>query len=288
MPIKLKRLNLTFSRIFFISVLFLFLILNFYNSLAQTISGNIRIPVSDDERLLFDVILGGSIGGGSDGQGNQNNQGGPGGYNPGGGSGYSPASATGCNTVDENGVATFGGIGCLISNLTNNVVAMLAILFGACALATFLWGMVIFIKDADTPAEQIKGKDRMMWGLAALFVMVSVWGIVRMFQGFLGVDRRETQVVLPSVCTDPNGCNNRINNSDNDSNTNPLERVDRVPANRIPAVRVPNVNTTNNSQTTTPSDDQSCGPMFWQGECVKPLVCSSAISGICVGQDKVQ
>ena len=123
--------------------------------------------------------------------------------------GYRPASTGGCGSTDAEGVPTFGEIGCLISNLTDNVVKMLAGLFGASALTLFLYGLVMFIKDADDAKKTQEGKFFMAWGLLALFVMVSVWGIVRMFQSFVGINPNQTQASLPSVCTNPNGCDDR-------------------------------------------------------------------------------
>ena len=58
----------------------------------------------------------------------------------------------------------------LIQSITP-VVASLALLY-------FFWGIAQFILHADNETEREKGKNIMIWGLVALFVMVSVWGIV--------------------------------------------------------------------------------------------------------------
>lgn len=175
--IKMFYLNIALLLFIFISTL--------NNANAQTVSGGISIQSGG---------VGISIGTGGAGARPT-------------GSVYSPTTSTGCSSTDSSGTATFGSIGCLISNLTNNVVKMLAGLFGACALTVFMYGLVIFIKDAGIPAEVEKGKKFMLWGLVALFVMVSVWGIVRLFQSLTGINPTQTQVVIPTVCTNPNGCN---------------------------------------------------------------------------------
>jgi len=55
------------------------------------------------------------------------------------------------------------------------------------ALVIFLWGLARFIL-AGGDEERIKtGKTLMIWGIIALFVMVSVWGIVTLLQSNLGV-----------------------------------------------------------------------------------------------------
>lgn len=48
------------------------------------------------------------------------------------------------------------------------------------ALAFFLYGLVDFIANADNEQKRIKGKNLMTWGVVALFVMVSMWGLVNM------------------------------------------------------------------------------------------------------------
>lgn len=53
------------------------------------------------------------------------------------------------------------------------------------AVAAFLWGMVKFIWNAEDPKAQEAGKQVMIWGMIALFVMVALWGIVGFLQGSL-------------------------------------------------------------------------------------------------------
>lgn len=62
------------------------------------------------------------------------------------------------------------------------VVMSLALLF-------FFWGVARFILAARSGnEEEIKsGKQLMFWGIIALFVMVSIWGIVAFFASDLGI-----------------------------------------------------------------------------------------------------
>ena len=51
------------------------------------------------------------------------------------------------------------------------------------ALLAFFWFLIEFIwKGKDSPDEQSKAKTGMFWAILALFVMISIWGII----GFLG------------------------------------------------------------------------------------------------------
>jgi hypothetical protein len=64
----------------------------------------------------------------------------------------------------------------------------IVILLGV-GLLIFLWGLVKFLfrvgSDGDKAVEE--GKNRMVWGLIALFVMLSVWGLVKFIQANLGI-----------------------------------------------------------------------------------------------------
>lgn len=66
----------------------------------------------------------------------------------------------------------------------------------AIALLVFFWGIVKMIMGGAKGVED--GKQMMIWGLVALFVMVSVWGIVRWIGVQLGVGQGD-QITVPSV-----------------------------------------------------------------------------------------
>lgn len=53
----------------------------------------------------------------------------------------------------------------------------------AAALLVFFWGLVKFVFQLGGDEKAVEdGKRIMKWGLIALFVMVSVWGIVKFAQ----------------------------------------------------------------------------------------------------------
>jgi hypothetical protein len=53
----------------------------------------------------------------------------------------------------------------------------------ALALVVFFWGLIVYIWKRGE-----EGKGTMIYGLIALFVMVSVWGIINLAQGALGIN----------------------------------------------------------------------------------------------------
>lgn len=92
--------------------------------------------------------------------------------------------------------SALGTIGGLINTATPIVVAL--------ALLGFFWGLAIFIFNAGNQKEKAKGRNIMIWGILALFVMLSVFGIVSTLQSTLGLQNTPT-ITIPSVNTNGNG-----------------------------------------------------------------------------------
>ncbi len=59
----------------------------------------------------------------------------------------------------------------------------------ALALLAFFWGLVKYIFAQGNEDAKADGKKIMIWGLVALFVMVSVWGLVLFIGEAVGVDQ---------------------------------------------------------------------------------------------------
>ena len=66
----------------------------------------------------------------------------------------------------------------------------------ALAVVMFIWGAVkFFIIDADEEAKRTQGKQFMIWGIIALAVMISVWGLVNILGTTFNIDTS----VIPRV-----------------------------------------------------------------------------------------
>lgn len=78
-------------------------------------------------------------------------------------------------------------LGGLFTYGTCLIVATIVPLLFAIALAVFLWGVVQFLMNADDQEKQAKGKQFMIWGIIALAVMFSVWGLVGILRDTFGV-----------------------------------------------------------------------------------------------------
>jgi len=65
-----------------------------------------------------------------------------------------------------------------------SVIPLLFIL----AVASFIWGVVQYVINSDEEAKRAKGRNYMIWGIIALVVMVSIWGLVQIFGNTFGIN----------------------------------------------------------------------------------------------------
>ncbi|HEY5382993.1 MAG TPA: hypothetical protein VIJ88_00315 [Candidatus Paceibacterota bacterium] len=70
--------------------------------------------------------------------------------------------------------ASFCTIVLSIVSLINLTVGVLL----ALAVVVFFWGLVRFISESGDAHGHTEGKERIIWSLIAIFVLVSVWGIL--------------------------------------------------------------------------------------------------------------
>jgi hypothetical protein len=69
----------------------------------------------------------------------------------------------------------------------------------ALALLFFFWGLAKFILHADNEDARAGGKQIMVWGIVALFVAISIWGIVYFIQRELGIGAYSEPVGFPQL-----------------------------------------------------------------------------------------
>ena len=84
-------------------------------------------------------------------------------------------------------VAQAQGLDRLIIVATDLINFALAILIGI-AIIAFFWGLLRYLLSAKGGPEQKKASMLMVWGLVAIFVMLSIFGIVRLMQVTFGLD----------------------------------------------------------------------------------------------------
>ena len=77
--------------------------------------------------------------------------------------------------------------GSMIDAAISVLKSFIPILLGL-AVLVFFWGLVKFINHADDEKALEEGKQLMVWGMVAIFVMIAFWGIIGWIQSNLGLD----------------------------------------------------------------------------------------------------
>ena len=91
--------------------------------------------------------------------------------------------------------SNFRGIVVAILDITNKLIPIMI----ATALIVFFWGLSRFILNSGSPEERKNGQNYMLWGIIALFVLLSVRGIIAFFSGEFGFPNSTIEgVFLPS------------------------------------------------------------------------------------------
>ena len=92
--------------------------------------------------------------------------------------------------------AALGNISGLVTDIGNIVNLIIPILF-AIALLGFFYGLVKYIFGKED--DKAQAKKTMIWGVVALFIMASVWGLVAFIQNAVGVNADAAPAVSPLI-----------------------------------------------------------------------------------------
>jgi hypothetical protein len=93
-----------------------------------------------------------------------------------------------------------------LTNLQNNIIRpigniinlLIPIVF-ALAVLYFFWGLAQYILNANDDTARAEGRSKMIWGIVALFVMASVWGLVRFIGTSVGIGEDAAPTVTPLI-----------------------------------------------------------------------------------------
>ncbi|MCE9585039.1 pilin [Candidatus Nomurabacteria bacterium] len=100
------------------------------------------------------------------------------------------AQTTNCNAVALGQLGTLDALLCKIGSLLNSIVPVLI----ALGVVYFIWGVVSYVISDDEEAKKA-GKDRMIYGIIGLAVIVSVWGLVSILKNTFGLGGSNTNTV---------------------------------------------------------------------------------------------
>lgn len=91
---------------------------------------------------------------------------------------------------------TIGGLIDILAGLIDRLIPLSV----AAAVLVFFWGLVVFIFNAGNEDKRKEGRQVMLWGIVALFVMVSIWGLVRILQQTFQITENQS-ITTPSINT---------------------------------------------------------------------------------------
>ena len=104
----------------------------------------------------------------------------------------------------ENGKEFTSKVGGEITKFGNNIVSTLTLSFMIVAFCVFAFGIGKFIyaryysnNSKETFKDLKAGQDFMLWGVIALFILLSIWGIIKILQGFVGIDSSNNKSIKP-------------------------------------------------------------------------------------------
>lgn len=91
---------------------------------------------------------------------------------------------------------TFGQVLGYVNEMVNILIPILETV----AFIVFFWGLSKFILNSNKPAEIENGKKYMMWGILALFILLSYTAIIGIIKGelFGNSDTDPNSVLLPT------------------------------------------------------------------------------------------
>lgn len=79
-------------------------------------------------------------------------------------------------------------------NLVNTVVNAFVPILLSVAVLVFFWGVIQYLVSLGDETKRAAAIQLMIWGVIAIFVMVSLWGIIRLLQSTFRVGNQEPVV----------------------------------------------------------------------------------------------
>jgi hypothetical protein len=82
--------------------------------------------------------------------------------------------------------APLDGVKGLLTAFGGLINITIRIIFGL-AMVYFFWGTAQFVLHSGDAKVRSEGKSKMLWGVIALFVLISIWGIIGFIGSTLGI-----------------------------------------------------------------------------------------------------
>ena len=105
------------------------------------------------------------------------------------------AVSAGTATCGGGTITDLGSVLCKIGQLLNAVVPVLI----ALGVVYFVWGVITYVISSDEEAKKA-GRDRIIFGIIGLAVIVALWGLVGILTNTFGLTGSNTgNITLPTI-----------------------------------------------------------------------------------------
>lgn len=106
------------------------------------------------------------------------------------------AQVTGAAPTVCNGgaITNFQGILCKVAEILNAILPVLI----ALGVVYFVWGVVTYVISSDEEAKKA-GRDRIIFGIIGLAVIIGLWGLVKILGNTFGLNQNSTPIQYPTV-----------------------------------------------------------------------------------------
>ncbi len=104
--------------------------------------------------------------------------------------GTAGATSVGC---DYGSTGTLFGVLCRVGQFLNSIVPVLI----ALGVVYFVWGVVSYVIASDEEAKKA-GRDRIIYGIIGLAVIIGLWGLVNLLRNTLLLNNN-ANITLPTV-----------------------------------------------------------------------------------------
>ena len=110
--------------------------------------------------------------------------------------GFAPfvALAQSGGRCDGIGLGSIEGIICKIGDILSIIIPILIVL----GVVYFVWGVVGYVISKDEEAKK-RGRDKMIYGIIGLVVIVALWGLVKIIDNTFDVGVGTNAPPLPEV-----------------------------------------------------------------------------------------
>ncbi|MDD5152979.1 MAG: hypothetical protein PHS95_03255 [Candidatus Pacebacteria bacterium] len=82
----------------------------------------------------------------------------------------------------------------LVAYLIKSVAEPIFGLILAGTVVYFLWNTFQFVRNSDDPEAHVEFKKKLMWGIIAIAVMVSMWGLVNFLRASVNLNNNPISI----------------------------------------------------------------------------------------------